>query len=332
MKPYVPIRPSGWNVYGVGEPPQRFGNEGFYQPANAEEVERRRNAIAPFVNGEFPARELPLQVYQEWVELDWKKLHGTYEATERLMGKIIEEAGVEFVQASVDLEDQDEFLRKQNSKEFIDEAGDALWCTVAVASNAGVDVTEATRLYLRDWYLNPNPTGLITFGDVGSSLDKHTPTVFTEPGFLPPNSNPEDFVPTIPIHMSWFSLAVGNALDRQYGYHERLDSALLSKFIKEISGTAGSRASNLILDWSKQISALEDGSDKYELEVAILESYFKHIGKTIIRPLIGDSIVLLAYIAKKHGESLSEIAVNNVQKITNRVQTNTIDKTDNIRN
>lgn len=327
MRPYIPIRPTGGDVYYNGPDPTIYRTGDFYQPAGDEEVAWRREAVDPFIRGERASDKLDLQTYQEWVELDWKAPHGSYAAVERLMGKIIEEAGVELVHAERDLAKREREPGLSKAADFESEVGDALWCTVAVASNGGVDVTHAVRLYLRDWYLHPDSHGPISFGDLQAKVSSHLPAVVRNPHFLVEDYEPVDFVPNTKTYLRWFSLAAGNILDRQYGYNEKPDWAAIGQFIGKITDVRSPEALKLVDTFAQLLEAARDtGAD--DIEVAILEDYFKRIADEYLSPIIGIGIAFLEYIARKHGLSLGAVAVANMQKIGGRVIANTVDKTD----
>ncbi len=327
MRPYIPVRPTGGDVYYNGLEPIIHRAGDFYQPAAAEEVARRHEAVEPFIRGEQAPEELGLQTYQEWVELDWKAPHGSYIAVERLMGKIVEEAGVELVHAERDLARYEREPRPLEVSDFESEDGDALWCTVAVASNGGVNVTQAVRLYLRDWYLHPDSHGPISFGDLQAKLTSHLPSVVRNPHFLVDDYEPQDFVPNTRTYLKWFSCAAGNVLDRQYGYNEKPDWAAIGQFLKELTDVRSPEAQRLVDTFAQLLEAAR-GAGADDIEVAILEDYFERIANDYLSPIIGDGIVFLEHLARKHGSSLGAIAVKNMQKISGRVAKGTIDKTD----
>lgn len=316
-------------MFHNGYEPIIYEAGGFYQPANTEEVLRRRAAAEPFIAGERPSEDLELQAYQEWVELDWKTPHGSYSAVERLMDKLVEEAGLELVYAERELRETAETEQPGRLAAFESEAGDALWCTVAVASNAGVNITQAARLYLRKWYLHPDPVGPITFGNLEAKLKAHKPAHVIDPHFLPDGCEAEDFIPNIATYLTWFSVSAGNALDRQYGYNERPDWVALSRFLQEITEVRSPEAVELINAFAKSVerAGINQG-DVEEIETHILEGYHKYIADKYVYPLIGDGIVFLEYAARERNLPLGEIAIKNMQKISGRVQAKTVDKSD----
>lgn len=326
MSEYHPLRPTGGNLYSNGPDQEIYQENGFYQPGPMAEVARRRDAVLPYLEGLWSIEEMPLRVYQEWTELDWKAPHGSYTAVERFMDKMVEEGAVELRDAEAA---HVAAPTETTKKEYISEEGDALWTTTAIASNGGVNITQAVREYLRTWYLHPEAEGDITFGTLSQKMGDHEPTNIVDPIFI---LNWKDHLPDTRMYMQWFSIVAGNILDRQYGYNEGFDRAQLSRFIIEMSGVVSPRALKTIDIWTSILGDLTTTSEEYqEISTYITESYFQHIARTLLKPMIGEGVAFLDYMSRLHGVTLAEAALKNIQKISGRVATNTVDKKDGVR-
>jgi NTP pyrophosphatase (non-canonical NTP hydrolase) len=241
-----------------------------------------------------------------------------------LMGKILEEAGIELPNAWHDLERG----RVDNQTEFRGEAGDALWCTVALASNAGVDVSEAVRQHLRTQYLHPEPRGPITFGRLQVALVDHVPTHGTDPRFLPEDADYEDYLPDVRDYLMWFSVTASMDLARQYGYGDYADARTLRQYLHELTNTTGPLAKDILGQWATILDEATGQPGVLEIRDKITTSYFREISDKYTVPLIGQAVVFLEHTVKGQGVSLGQIAVDNMRKLTGRVATNTVDKQD----
>lgn len=124
---------------------------GMFQPGPPRDVLRRRANIAGFVEGWALTDEIPISIYQEWAELDWVQPHHTYLAVNRFAEKISEEAGSEAPQ-TINLEKVANVAEPSDleSKQIVDELGDVLFCTSALASCVGVNLERAIAHYLVD--------------------------------------------------------------------------------------------------------------------------------------------------------------------------------------
>lgn len=129
-------------------------------------------------------RNLGLNDYQKWVELDWKKPHSSVEAFERfsvgLVGEIVE------------LNDEVDPLLRENSfrnwkrredfekpsKESISELGDVLWYGTALLGNAQIDLETCFREYLHEKWEPVDWGEAFTVGEVQGRIENHTPYPF----------------------------------------------------------------------------------------------------------------------------------------------------------
>jgi len=152
----------------------RFDGQ-FYQPVDEAEYARRQAVISWYLNPD-TAPLLELETYQQWVELDWKKPQGTYQAAKRLIGKVKEEAWFEAPEAFYDSANRpvDDRLRQA----ALSEAGDVLWTVTALGSNAGVNVTEAVQSKLWGKGLLSERLASLTLGHVGSIISDERVTPY----------------------------------------------------------------------------------------------------------------------------------------------------------
>lgn len=140
------IRPSGEFILngpgGVGEGDHHFDGR-FYQTVDQEHYMCRQAEVGRYLEGD--VSQMPFEVYQKWVELDWKTPHGTYKSVERLEKKIREEGWREAPDALYESWGKGDGPERA---EAISELGDVLWIVSALASNSGVNVNEALQIHL----------------------------------------------------------------------------------------------------------------------------------------------------------------------------------------
>ncbi len=117
----------------------------FYQTVGEVEYQRRQDEIDRH-SGVPASAKMPLSVYQDWAELDWKEPQGTFAAGSRWMTKLDEEAIQETPDALYEYasSSQGPGLRQA----AIGELGDVLWVTSALLSNAGQRADSAVQRYL----------------------------------------------------------------------------------------------------------------------------------------------------------------------------------------
>ncbi len=134
----------------------------FFQPPDAELEDRR--ALQAIALGEDPDLLYGQTItdYQNWVELDWKRPHGTHEAHTRfregLIGEHIELAE-EIVQLGATLDGS----RGADVDATVSELGDVVWYAVALASNVGVSAEHAIRSHMHRQWIQITPEDRITF-------------------------------------------------------------------------------------------------------------------------------------------------------------------------
>lgn len=92
-----------------------------------------------------PERELSaissVTDYQYWVESNWKKPHGTFEAVKRFYSKLSEEIDELF---EADYEFNEDGCDTK-AIELLSELGDVLWCATALASNSSADIDKGIK-------------------------------------------------------------------------------------------------------------------------------------------------------------------------------------------
>jgi hypothetical protein len=252
----------------------------FYQPAGETSVEERRAAVLPYINGEIHPSLMPLEVYQNWAELDWKVPHGTPAAQSRTYDKSREEGNelvAELQKIVVDFPYEQPGV--MNKAECTDELGDALWVISQIASNCSVSLDEAVRAYLHYMDLGRKTGPSLTFVDVDYLIAiGHNPTL----GPLDTPDNFEIYDPMIELASRISSLNVHSL--QAYGDRDLFFSGVFRKYAE------------------------------------------------MMKPQIGDTIALIGYYAQQWvGVTLGEVAAHNITKVTNRVATDLVDKTDGVR-
>jgi len=94
--------------------------------------------------GQMSYDELPLDALQSWNETGWKEPHVSHEAVVRFGAKITEEA-TEVIDAA------DEYFETQDSAHLVEELGDYQWTATALIGNAGVVVGDSIARRLFDY-------------------------------------------------------------------------------------------------------------------------------------------------------------------------------------
>jgi hypothetical protein len=249
-------------------------------------------------------------LYQYWAESAWKTEQGTYSSAERFTNKL-EEEHLEFKTAV------DEFYhRKANydpvlAENVVLEAGDVLWCMTALASNASADIDAGMRTllfrYVRGTQHVRNMVAVkppwrdmagslavkyeqLTLKDIDQLINR---------GFEPQPTQvmnifePDDDQFDIDQHLFFgrgVIAAMSNRHLQQYGYGDDLSE---------------SPASLVMLDKFNEL-----GHEIAELtSQALLETLF--VAKRVLP-----------------GLTMDEILRKNVEKISHRVHTRQVDKTD----
>lgn len=125
----------GFSYLETGEP----SATGFYQPPNEEQVRLADKLPEAAIAAE--GFNLPIDDYQAWCELNWKKPQGTAESAERLRSKLLEESRE--VQAAVMMPEH-----RRTAEDIISELGDLLWCTNGISSDLKVSVKHGLMMLL----------------------------------------------------------------------------------------------------------------------------------------------------------------------------------------
>jgi len=194
----------------------------FYQPAEEPELIRRRQSIEQNLS---PGKSglISLDVYQDWVELDWKVPHGSWAAVERFGGKLVDEELAQEIMPELAIHPAvrvTEGMGKVHSSptdKLADELGDYLWPMTALASNGTVSLNQAASTYLHNHGLIPRRYLELKFLDLDYILAAgHNPTL----GPLD-DSEEEDFCDYDPfISLAVGAVAIRNIVERQYGYND----------------------------------------------------------------------------------------------------------------
>ncbi len=141
-----------------------------WQPHSAEEREIRLQEVESFVADDYAdIGNMTLRTYRRWVELDWKTEHGTLDSADRFSTKLKEEfteSIEEFDYRTPRNDRPDRSIRPPD--QLASELGDIGWCTIALASNAGISIEETIKQGLRnqDLRLGLKPAGKITLLDI----------------------------------------------------------------------------------------------------------------------------------------------------------------------
>jgi hypothetical protein len=174
-----------------------------YQPGPPEEVEKHRAEIAQYLDGLKPWAEMTLEEYQNWGKLDWKEPHFTWEATERLTGKIWEEG---FIEAPAEFDyDFDEIdgagigPGEEVRRARISELGDALWCANALASQVRQSTEYATAHHLLD--LAGNAHTPLRLGDLDEAVESGVRPRSTDTLWNSEDSDFDELDPSSTLHL-----------------------------------------------------------------------------------------------------------------------------------
>lgn len=191
----------------------------FYQTVNEREYERRQNAIDSHIS----SRRLGVMgigLYQQWVELDWKEPHGTHRAAERWTRKMREEAANESPDALYEYENSqaDPVLRAH----AIDELGDTLWVTCAIASNGGQSVDQALQSYLWGDGVISHREERLTLGHISKIIEDGFTPWFSPLDAIDPPENSLDLVKSDEMEpgkiLSLRGLSLALVAEQQFAY------------------------------------------------------------------------------------------------------------------
>lgn len=281
--------PSGVEVMDLGflefrEDEYNFDGR-FYQPVTPEDYQRRQAAVDVFMQNN-EVSNMPIDVHQQWVELDWKEPHGTYKALKRFETKIREECWKETPEASYEyyysseLSDSDQAALREK---LIDELGDTLWLVIASASNSGVNIDTALqeKLWGKGW-LSPR-VDYLTPGRIDQIIDEGLlPAIGpTDDDDLIENIKIDEMEPKLTLLLR--TAALNSLCQQQFAYNEQV----------------------------------------------LYYSGFIRMSQENIAPMIADLVLITAWYAKHWAHSsLAEVVTANINKVRERVITNTVDRED----
>lgn len=255
-----------------------------------------------------PERELStvsnITDYQNWVESDWKKPHGTYESVERFNDKLSEEIA--------ELRDADTVFTKNGSDRYSDDAlellselGDVLWCATALASNSSADIDKGLKECLYAY----------TMG-ISCYVDGE-------------NTEPE-----------WHAISAKMSTDRKNTALSDIDT-LISGGFEPLITTAMNLFDDgpelgiyehieLIKYDSVVIKGMSDRQYNYgEDEGLIVMSELYDSLSADIGRMIAEVYLNIAYIAKHRlNATLEDVIAKNMNKINARVESKLVDKSD----
>jgi hypothetical protein len=192
----------------------------FYQTVDDEEYARRQSEVNKYIDGGIPS--MPLDVYQQWVELDWKQPQGTYTAVLRWRDKLEEEATRETPDALYEYAANQDTTSREAA---IDELGDTLWATCALTSNAGLSADQATQSYLWGDGLISHREPRLTLGQI----DEIAGDITNTPWFTPLDSiDPEENIEFIKYdemeperNLFYRSMSLIFLCEKQFGHGEQ---------------------------------------------------------------------------------------------------------------
>lgn len=252
-----------------------------------------RTLVDACVDGEAPFDELTFDALQAWNELGWKQPHATLEAAERFASKALEERG-EVSEAF------EEYWDTRNPEHVVEELGDLGWTITALASNAGIVVSDTIKQRAYEYSM-----GTKEFDDTGSVVDP-----------------------------SWYDAMASLAIRRGSVKLGDVDAVLREGFFPWPSASmnrdGGERISPTVYlhDLRLYIMLLRSiNEDLYGAE----RSVAVRIPPDRIdacRSIVAESWLDIAAMAHYVGSTLSEVVSTNIQKVTHRVSHNLVDKTD----
>jgi hypothetical protein len=253
-----------------------------------------QSAVQDCVIGEREFNKLPVDAYQSWVETGWKEPHASLAAVSRFRQKGIEEAR--------EVEDAyKEFMESKNNTHLVEELGDYAWVTVGFANNGGVVTSDSIKTRLYDYGMG---TKIIEDGK------------FNYPVWY-------DTAMRLAIKRN--SLTLGDIDDlNNAGFMPRFSPAMnVYQFEDQICSP------EYVFDLSPfAVFMAGINEQQYDDENRIVTGsqfmeHSNHLGK-----LVAESIFRVAAIAHKEGSSFSEVVRQNVIKISGRIETGTVDRSD----
>lgn len=307
--------PEGYHPFGTTDPHVFDGNGPDAAPIELGGLYYRRDAKYSYDELSSTllqcSEEANFLSYQYWAEFAWKTQQGTYNSAERFIDKLTEEH-LEFKLAVDQFRQCTEKDDKPAlAKEVVLEAGDVMWCITALSSNAQSDIDAGMRNILFAYTRGTQHIRNLVAEKprwrdvVGSMAVKYDQLNFGDldqiiaAGFEPQpsplmnifDSDEEQF--DVPQHLfmeAGLIAVIASLHRRQYGYGD---------------------------DLSKNPTSFVMPGEFQRLALQIAEVASSCLLETL-------------YVANKllPGISMATIVNKNVEKISSRVITNTVDKTD----
>lgn len=268
-----------------------------YQPPRTEDIPIIEARVREAVDlGK--VTNLQIDDLQAWCELNWKEPHGTIRSQDRFRKKLVEE----FKELKDELE-KVEAGEQGNEAQIVSELGDVLWATSALSSNIGRKIK----------------TGLMErmhqYGKGTRYVDGQTPP--------------------------WVEIAQRLAYDEkdfalgkleelvEAGYSPQPSPFMYIDDDSRVTWEEIDQAKTLIFHNLRTLDYIaENVYDADTYQSGVINSNDADAADN----LIAEVYLNCAFLAKHVGNSsLSEVVRQNILKVSGRVQTNTIDKSDNPR-
>jgi NTP pyrophosphatase (non-canonical NTP hydrolase) len=240
---------------------------------------------------------LTVDAYQMWNEFGWKRPHATFQAADRFAGKLREE------HAEVD-DALEEYYDTLDPTHLVEELGDFAWVATGVANNGGAVIGDGLKRRAYEYamgtrqYINGIASYPEWYDAAGALAIKKGPVTLgdiddlLDAGFVPQPSPTYNILEDEPVS------AIGYVFDLQmYG------AAMRSLNAQQYPYGEDGRSDRTTYEQAAQ-----------RLGNAAAEIYFR-----------------VAYIAKYAGKDLTTVMATNVDKISDRVATGSVDRTDGVR-
>jgi len=263
--------------------------EGLYQPPNEQQIKLAE--ILPQLIETDPKLDIKVDDYQAWCELNWKKPQGTAESSDRLKHKLQEES--EELKKEFDLHPG-----QRSAEDIIGELGDVIWCANGVASNLSASVKHGLMMRFD------------AFGRGTRNFSDHS-------------------VPDWVRHMQLNS------------YEDNLDLSVVDRVID--LGYQPQLATRMLFDGDSDPAELEIQNALENLDFLVKDllilldiNYSQDVYQTgsvyrsgEVELIVAQLYLDIAFMAK-HGSnsSFQDVVKKNILKLSDRVESNTIDKTD----
>jgi len=263
--------------------------KGLYQPPNEEQI--KLADTLPNLIETFPKLDIKVDDYQAWCDLNWKKPQGTAESSDRLKQKLQEEF---------------EELKKEfalspdhrSTEDIIGELGDVVWCANGVASNLSASVKHGLMLRFD------------AFGRGTRNFSDHS-------------------VPDWVRHMQLHS------------YEDSMDLSVVDRAVE--LGYKPQLATRMLFDGDSDPAEIEIHDALENLDFLVKDllilldiNYGQDVYQTgsvyrrdEVEQIVAQVYLDIAFLAKFSSDSsFQQVIKKNILKLSGRVDTNTIDKTD----